>query len=241
MTIGNLFINDLQNNPNARIIVKGLPELVIGFLVSDVEIGGSANFQSDSGFRLNDLINKISRFTGKFDSNLGGFRINNIQESILHWMGSENFSISLDLIFIAIKPDDDVRNYIRILAQGIYATVTSAKDIPGADKLYGTKLFGTDLGALIPSENIASVSKAPNSYNGINPEGATGVLSLYIGKWFKATDIFVLNNFRFRISKECISSGLPLYAVGSIQLTAFKAIEPNDIKGWLSGNAIPVM
>ena len=75
-----------------------------------------------------------------------------------------------------------------------------------------------------------SILTAPANYN---PIKKTGLVTLRIGKWFRAKNLLIQSS-QFDYSKEVNRDGEPIYAVGQIVFTPFDAITYDEFVNYFS-------
>jgi len=89
--------------------------------------------------------------------------------------------------------------------------------------LYPSKVGGGKLGLLV----------APAGYN---PITKTGLITLTIGKWFRAKDM-VIESAEFTYSKELNLRGEPIIATGQVVFKPFDAITFDEYKAYFTGGS----
>lgn len=131
-----------------------------------------------------------------------------------YWVGSEKPKFTLDLLFIALKRGDDVRDMVEPLYESVFPTVAKG-------------------GIYI---------RAPFGYNVDSQGQAIGTFAVQLGTWFRATKQ-VMTGVNFTYSKEMIpldgavngteaTKFAPLYARGSIAFEPYRDITFNEFKGY---------
>lgn len=218
-------IDKLRNDPSTRITLT-LPtkDIIVGFMKQETfAINGSANYQSAFNRSLADtLIGGLGGRVGQIKelAEIASQRkATSLIETILSYGGGEPPSFSLELLFIAIRDDEDVRVPALKLLEGTYP-------IMGLQDKSGNMSKGW-IGTV--TENV--IMSAPWGYDYKSKGGRMGVK---IGNWFQATEQ-VLRDVSFNFSKEVIEGGLPLYAEGSITFSPARMIEANELKKYFIG------
>ncbi|MFA5071268.1 MAG: hypothetical protein WC511_02745 [Candidatus Pacearchaeota archaeon] len=217
----NLFLNELKNNPNSKILI-GLPGFAMtGSLgsargVLEAEIVENTNFSAHAGYTdpgsavfgpaagaaeagskaWNIAVGLGARNYGS-NPNFAQRQIRTVHSTISTWENHKKLSFTLRLAFYATKRDVDVTGPVKILMRCCHPI----KDSTGLTMI------------------------APNYYD-TKPET---LISLSIGRWFETPPLFLIENVDFSISKEIISGGLPLYAEGSVTFLAYKALFADEI------------
>jgi hypothetical protein len=206
----------ILSNPNARIIIEGSETWVItGFIIDDVRIGGRANWSAGRQPLLLGTITEglagVKKYLEAFNAaRTKQFRLESVLGSQLGWSGSENLQITLNLMFFARRPGDDVRLKARQLYEAVYPS------IPQGVSTWTTKLF------------------PPRGYKTGNVNDTIGGFSLRIGQWFHISKrIMVISDVDFTYSKETIAGGYPLYATGAVTLQASRIISAEEMNSFL--------
>ena len=131
------------------------------------------------------------------------------------WTGSERPKFNIDLLFIALRRGDDIRDFIEPLYSAVYPSL-------GRGGIY---------------------LKAPLGYNVDGRGNPKGTFAIKLGSWFRATKQ-VMTNVSFTYSQEMIpldgnpNSGIeptkfaPLYARGSISFEPYRDITFREFKGY---------
>lgn len=215
------FVDQIMNNPNGVVSVyfidpeAGRWRMVEGFITGEVNISGAAYFnnaETNSGVsRINKWADAINATINQIGMGTGQFEMKSLVGSMQTWQGSDNFTFSVPMMFLALRKGDDVRSKLRDLALTTYPQVTDFK--------VGYKVT------------------APLGYKkgqAKNPEGCVGVR---IGNWFRTPPIFVVRATTFSLSTETTSNGTPLYATGEIQLRAARVTSAKEVQSWLSAES----
>lgn len=208
----NFDIDSLKSNPNAQITIllqekdqTRVTEYVKGFIIDDVSINGANQFdnpfESSATSSLSSKLNKlIAAGNTVLGTEFAQMQLKHPAQTISSWIGSSPLELSIPLIFVAIRPNDDVRQDVLKLYKTVYPSISN--------------------GVLI---------KAPLDYT-INGLTATkGTVVLTIGKWLRILGLLV-TSVSFTFSKEVIESGVPLYAQGSVSFMSYKMITSQDLE-----------
>ena len=157
-----LNIDSIRSNPNQKIkmtLPKG--KVVNAFMVQDTfAINGSNQFEDL--FSLGNISSKIqtvSKMLSKGTSTLTGTAhkmAKHRKETRQAWVGAEKPTFSLQLMFVATKADDDIREEVFKVLEGVY-----------------------------PEEGTGGIISAPWGY-GFGTGGKSGKFTISIGKWFSA-------------------------------------------------------
>lgn len=206
-----LDLDDLKNNANARVLVA-IPGTrgVRGIIQGNLQISGSNEFQSAfEASGLGDASRKLqiaSALLGDLKPDIIPSTLLTLQGSVYTWSGSGRPTFTVPMTFLAVRETDDVRRQVADLYRTVFPTTREV----GEGKFL----------------------EPPLGYNPIPSLTTTGTIAVSIGNWFTATQQ-VMRNVDFTFSKEVIASGSPLYATGSIAFEPFRAIQLNDMKGYL--------
>lgn len=182
----NLEIDDLKNNPNAKVVVKYWGgEQVVGFITQNLTVGGASEFnnpfESAMAESATSLINKaIATGNSLMGMNKSQLSLKSLEQTVSTWSGSKKPDFQIEILLLAYRNPSTV--------------------IADAKKL---------LRCVYPKK-AGLVVEAPLGYTGhFNSPG--GTVSVYIGKWFRAWNQIV-TSVNVEFSKEVISDGTPLYA-----------------------------
>ena len=211
----NLFIYKIMNNVDAQVIITGLSKAITAYTTQDFGFSASAQWSGRNPNSYMDMANTIERLGkeaynrtfGKKFGELGTGMTLDIVGSQLNYQGTAPFGFTLNLFFIALRPDDDVRKKIGYLAEGIFP--------------------------IFEEEQSAGIQRitAPNNFiKGNNIKDVPGAIKVRIGNWFQTQKIFIIENMDFSLSKETIRSGLPLYAKGSVSFKSTRILGINEVK-----------
>lgn len=214
-----------MQNPNGVVRVMfnppgdATPVIVKGFLAGDIRIAGKADFNSsDQSTGMNTVNRWAEGLVSTYNSGVGGlgiqlptagqFQMKSMIGSTVSWQGSDNFFLSVPMMFIAVNKGDDVRRNVADLLWTVYPTVGGGFPVTKVTAPLGYK---------------KGVRDDPNSRIGV-----------WIGKWFRTTRIFVAMNVSFTHSQETTFDGRPLFAVGELMLQAARVVDVEEIRSWMT-------
>jgi hypothetical protein len=221
-----LDIQKIINNPNAQILLtsrtsRGKAWGVKGFVTQDINIGGSVNWGTLGGLEMlqnmGDWLNKAGSALNSFKegADVPQFQLKALKTTQLNYAGTNQFEMSIPLVFVAYKQGDDVRLPVAALKQAIYPTIPKISN-------FETKM-------------IAPLGYTAGSIG--TKAGVIGAIALKIGQWFEIPiRLMLISNADFTFSKEVTSNGTPLYAQGQITLVASRAISSEEMNQFLSRN-----
>lgn len=221
-------LDKLTNNPNyvVRIVLgvgaggKGLGT-VKGYLRQEFAVGSTADYSSPfESSTMDNAQNIITSVASAVDmttgSNLSSFRLSNILGSVAIWRSTKKPQFQISMVFVAIRPDDDVTKNIRLLMRAIYP---SAKGL----------LLEGPLGYAVPQVNIKGATKGKGATPSLASAKGTSVIS--IGKWFSAPGQLI-TNVNFSLSKEVTSAGRPLYATAEVSFEPWRILVQDEINSF---------
>jgi hypothetical protein len=199
------------NVANAKIIITLPPSGVVNcFIKEDFAVGASAQYGNADETNMG-LGGQVEGMASKMMSNvrgkvLGRTSVSKIQ-TILDWTGTGPFEFELPVVFIATRPEDDVRTKVNAVMDRVF-----------------------------PEEGSIGTYTAPGGYTPNRGTGApSSVCGVQIGKWFRSVGMLLVSSASFTYSKETISSGNPLYADGTIGFTTYRDITAKDFRGFFPG------
>ena len=200
-----------HKNNRVWLDIQGGP-LVRSFLTEDVQYGLGNHWEAPFA-SLFEAINGGARAIGQL-ANAAGMNatqriFRNLNQTVSQWTGSERFSFSLTLMFMATQPDDDVRVPVAILHRLALPS--------GQGRAFGTK--------------FDYVLYAPNNYRG-NTQGASGAVAVTIGTWFQTPSMFLVRTMNPLFSKTHLRSGLPQFAVVSITLETYRLVTADEVNAF---------
>lgn len=215
-------VDILKQNENAKIII-GLPQVgggetresIVAYAVENFNISGTPIYNTpgqeassiQSGWSAG--YNEIGAAVGSWNKQTGG-AIPNIQLKTLH------STISTWMNTEKLKFTLSLRFYA--LQPSDDVRIPIRRFIHCA-----YPIFSTSVPALI---------YAPNNYDFTEKN----CLAVKIGKWFKTPPLFLLNDFRFTISKETIPGGNPLYAEGTASFESYRMLSADEVASFLTGS-----
>lgn len=226
-------VENVMNNPNAqvRIALPGKGTRAFrGYMEGELAISASNSFntpfQSQALSNLTSKVNVAKNVTESLiNANLsksgtgqvdfgGEINLQNLSHTLMSWNGSQKPQFSLNLLFFALREDDDVRNPVSSLYRTVFPTVrpNTSGFLLDAPLGYSAKL------------------------NAQNRPTSKGTFAIEIGEWFK-TNGMVMTNVNFTFSNEKIASGAPLYAFGSISFEKFRGMLLNEFLNMMGINS----
>lgn len=205
-------ILELLKNENAKVTVATGGAPVTAFVQSDLIINGSNNFtnslQSSNIESLQVLLQKGQGIAQAMGATHGSqFSARTLSQSTDFWTGSERPTFTIDMLFVALYEEDDVRKKVMELYRCTYPTAK---------------------GLVLTETLIPPLGYQPDA-TGVN---ATGTITVKYGKWFRAPGQ-LMKNVSFKFSKEVLKSGLPVFAVGSITFHPFREISFSEFQKYL--------
>jgi len=216
---------------------------VSAFLQGEFSIAAGNNFnQPLASSALDNISQKVNvaksvvdtaaNFSGRNFNTGAQVSIKPLNTTALTWIGSEKPKFSIDLLFLATRRGEDIRDPIKELYRGVFPTVTG----------------GGVLGS--------AILKAPYGFRqtqgGLSAKGTVGV---QLGRWFRATRQ-IITNVSFTFSQEMVpldgtprsrtgatsdagptvdpTKFAPLFARGSISFEPFRDITYNEFTGYFN-------
>ncbi|HEC63781.1 MAG TPA: hypothetical protein ENI23_00640 [bacterium] len=208
-------IDRLQNNVNAKITISGLPRpkgapaTVTGFVQDNITIGGKNDYNKPGAGgaqqKLSQVASSVASVANIFGANMGQFQIMHLSQTVNAWVGSGKPQFQIPMLFLATKESDDVRVSVARIMDATYPTRSSIVTL-----------------------------RAPLGY-AVNPRTAAalrGTLAVRVGNYFRATRMLIIEQ-SFKLSKEPIRSGAPLYAEGSITIEPYRLLTAAEIKAFI--------
>jgi hypothetical protein len=146
-----------------------------------------------------------------------------IYNTIATYNGTQKPSFTIPMVFIAVKPDDDVRVNIYRLLKGVFPSheTVGSKDSP----ITLIPPFGYDIGKKATSGGTDW---------GDTKGGIVGTCSVKIGKWFKASKL-IIRSVDPQFSKETTPKGWPLTAVVTVGFEAAYLWTMDELKTLFPG------
>lgn len=180
--------------------------VITSFLAGDIGIGGTARFSSPfSGMDSSmDLVNKTFFQAGAF--------------------ASDKLETSLRAkTLMSTYQDWESSSPFSIRIPLVLFAMRANEDIRVTIRTLVKSVF--------PVQTTDSLSmRAPMEHTILGQNA----ISVWIGKWFRTPNVFILQNVNFLPSKEVNQNGLPIFATGEIQMEAYRQVFADDIEGWLS-------
>lgn len=201
--------------------------VVSALIVGDVDIRGNASWDSSfsGGTAVTDMFNQISSAASTAMNTLGALGTNSYvtkphlrtpEQSVVDWKASGEFSLNLQLMFVALTPNEDIRQPVYSLMKCVYPIVL-AGGMFVIPPLYYAKRPMNSMG---------------EEYGGLN-RGTQGCVGIKIGDWFEAPPVFVVDSVSINMSKEQTPAGLPLYGNGMVSVKCSHQVGVYQIKEWL--------
>ena len=212
--MGNIDLDSLITaNPRAEILIAGDGVNVKAFIISELKISGGNSYNNPLSSNQQESIDKtagaaqalIGSAAAKFGyTDLPSFSLRTVGQSVNTWTGSERPVFSIDVLFVALRADDDVMLPVKALYKAVFPTFSD--------------------------EGNGSVIIPPMKYL---PQGKTarGTVAVKIGTWFQATNLLI-KSVSFTFSKETLPTGKLLYASGSINFEPYRVLSYDEINGW---------
>jgi len=228
-------LEELTSNPNARVIIaldnvrankrsneakrlSNKPSLPgVGWMEGNRQIGGGNEFSTPLDVSIqNEKLNRIIKVVKA----VGGIQPKLFVQTTKTWESSQTPNFTINMTFVAIRKDDDVRVPVRSLLSTVYPVGT-----------YGfmSAPLGYKLGAIEALKKLVSGQGKKAAAQVVTP---VGTIFCEIGRWFRAPNQ-VARSVDFTFSKEVHSNGTPLYASGSISFEPFRAISFDEIDQYI--------
>lgn len=158
-------------------------------------------------------IESVANIAGR-EVNLGSqIQLKTLQQTALFWTGSEKPRFNIDLLFIAMRRGDDVREFVEPLYQTVFPTLGEG-------------------GVFL---------RAPFGYSVDGKGNASGTFAVQLGQWFRATRQ-VMTSVSFTYSQEMVplngsptqepTQFAPLFARGSISFEPYRDITFREFQGY---------
>lgn len=214
-------IDNLIANPNGKvgIAIEGNPPFIARAFTTDetFSVASSAQyesfFQQTAGGILEGMGNKGA--AAKTVMNALGIKTETFGNSAARYVTSEKPQFQLNLLFVAVRTNDDPREPVKNL---LAFTAPKGEANPSLlDRLrppHGYSLQGQ-----------LDVEKATGY------EDLGGFMSVQIGRWFRATKL-ILTAVSFEFSTVTTRRGVPLYAAGSISFEPYRVITSEEFKNY---------
>jgi len=217
MAKNKLYIDQAYENENLRVVVAGEETVAEGVLAQDITLTGSATWNHDNSGALEGTVTNAINGVG---TGLNTLRANNL-------LGGDPYVSSIYRTFMSLEPDW-TGSTVPSFSVPILITTTKTGDMPMGK-------IGGAMAAVAPTEisrgDFAKRIKAPLNYVKGN---FTGSLSVNIGKWFKTGPDFVAEQVQIQASKDCDSSGQPLFVTVTFMLKPAIPIDADTVKGYFT-------
>ncbi len=232
----------LLNQTNSRICLWDYSgEVVIdGILNGDIAFSGNNSFSSSSStVSEGSVVDKINKGYDTIKGVASAFNLFGVGEgmasrqfrsplqTVVDWKGSGEFTLALQIVFVSLTADYDVRDDIFKVMRGVYPTLGAANATIVAPMGY-TKLSNK---TILPTGSIFSTEDI--NWDKYKESGIPGCWGIAIGDWFEAEPIFVMETANITASKEQNIYGSPLYASGSIAVKCSQAVSRSMVGKWL--------
>ena len=206
-------LDDLLANANTKVIFTlptGKEETKLeAWMVNDTfEVSGSASYESmfDRGLAKTALetagFGKIAQAV-ELGENVLQIRAKHLVETVLSYGGTDRPTFTVELLFVALKANDDPRKKAKLLLEGIF-----------------------------PQEGKEMLLRPPWNYGLTSKEHmGSQKLSVQIGSWFRAPNQ-VLTSASFQFSRETTRTGVPLFVTGNVQFKPYMQLYDYQIKSY---------
>jgi hypothetical protein len=215
-------IEAIRNNPNARVVIAGgnaRNKPIRGILV-DTEFSAGNNAEFNQPFlgeltkQLSEMMNNIATSVNMASENFQfpQMKLMNIRQTVEIWSNTPKPEFSVNMLFVSIREEEDVREDIKSLLQFVYPT--------------------------IPEKNGLGL-EAPNGYRVTRGQGkhglsAVGTASIYVGEWFYAP-LQIITGVNYTFSTRILPNNSPLYARATINFKPFRMIARDEYFGYFKG------
>lgn len=224
-------IEKLAENPNYKISIhlgRGRSNIVNGFISGPINMGGGNDwnnpFDSSVQGTMSEVFSKVAPVVSRGVSSFSGEQktlaftsLKSMEQTVLGWTGSKKPTFSIPLVFVALRPTDDVTDPIKKLAKTVF---------PSEEKLGSGRIS-------------VGVTKAPLGYGVTVGRGRlipTGTITVRIGRWFFAVNQ-VVSSFDWTFSKEVIGNGLPFMATATLGFEPFKNVTLDEFYGYFNSGS----
>jgi hypothetical protein len=145
--------------------------------------------------------------------------LKSILQTQLNYTGTKPFELVLPMMFVALTKYDIENNTV----------LKSIRDIKEAEYPNMPELANTNFRIEAPlGYHAGDVTKAGGQY---------GAIDVKVGQYFKTRRrIMLIASSQFAISKEKVSNGSPLYAIGSVSLVASRIISSKEMTSYFVMN-----
>jgi hypothetical protein len=218
-------IEAIRSNPNARVVITGGNRVntVRGILV-DPEFGSSSNAEYNQPFlgeltkSLSDMMNNIATTVNMAspDFQFPQMKVLNIRQTIEIWSNTPKPEFSVNMLFVSIKPEEDVREDIKNLLQFVYPTIPQKN------------------GIFLEAPNGYRVDRGGGDYGII----AQGTASVFLGEWFFAPQQ-IITGVSYNFSTRILPNNSPLYATANVSFKPYRMIARDEYFGYFKGETQP--
>jgi len=210
-----------------------------GILESNISIGGSTNFNSVVDSELSTVLNKgldmgltaWNRWTG---ASVQQTQVKNIAATMASWTGSAPLSLTIRMLFIAMKKGQDIVGTTSQFYSLIYPTFGYGGSQGGPYADFLTSGPGGSQNA-----NKPTIVTAPNGYARGDSWNPSGTVSLRVGRWLKISRLLVPTAVAIEYSKEILSSGKPLFARVTISFMTCRIVSSTEVRGFFPPSFVP--
>jgi hypothetical protein len=227
--------------PASKVIIAGVKgadrDAVVGYLTEDFTFGVSSSYDQPfdtSGLEsyFNKLLVGAKQGAAAFGlKKIPGLDINVtdsrqlklIRSTLKSWTGTDHFTFTIPMVFLAFRPTDDVRKIPSLLMGACSPDFTArAAGVETIRRFKNKDLKGSGL-----------VAGSPNDYFAVNTVQTSGTVSVNIGNWFRTGPFFIISACSFAFSKEIVwDTGIPLVCGGNITFQSFRVLSRNEVMGF---------
>ena len=234
-------IQKIMDNENNRIEINvnvSPPIPITGFAVSDtfsISTGSSYSEVAETiGAAVGDIVggipglgDSLTRAWSSISSTLNaGAAIlgvgKTVAGSVLKWDGSTDQLPPLNLLFVALKPDDRPQDSANTLLSLCMPGSPRENPLPGDADIWFWAPNGYS-----PAKVLKSlVGNEGAGYSGVDIEGTC---TLKIGKWLEVSGLLP-EAATFEFSKETTRAGNPLYVTGTMTFKTYRDRKAHEFK-----------
>lgn len=215
-----LFVDILRKNENAKVIIgfpkvgsPGVRESVTAYVTEETTIGGNVTYAQpgDEAFGgitrgANEALNAVGALAGGV---IGAGFINRQVRTLWSTIATWTSTEKFNFALTLRFYALEKTNDVRVPVRRFLECINPIFD-----------------------EEVPAMMQAPNAYN----YTADTCISVKIGKWFKSPPLFLVTRVNFRISKETITGGNPLYAEGTVNFQSFRQLSAKEVSALLTGS-----
>lgn len=210
-----LDIEAIAQNENFKVTFV-LPKCgtVQGFLRSEFTVAGATEYGDPFASQYLEKGNQLVAVGGQIldkgfsamgkDSKFSSYRLGNLEDTMASWTKSPKPQFSVSMIFVTIKPEDNITASVTTLLKSVYPT---------------RALKGFGLAA--PMGYHAPGGKQ-------NPLKIEGTATVQIGKWFRAYGQLIKTVTPI-FSKEVTKIGKPLYAAVDVSFEPWRLVTNEEV------------